>query len=104
MSTVSVKEMKDDAVMNVPVNKTYYLMVKAVLFHLFTILQAKGLSEDALQNILKKPYGELTEEERSFYTVTLLLAEIEKQAKDNNMYDDKEFDAEKELSNLESKD
>ena len=104
MSKVTVKEMKDDAIINVPVNKTYYLMVKSVLFHLFTILQAKGLSENALDNILKKPYGELSEEERSFYTVTLLLAEIEKQAKDNNMYEDKEFDAEKEISDLESKD
>jgi hypothetical protein len=29
--------------------------------------------------------------ERSFYTITLFLTEVEKQAKDNNLYDEKEI-------------
>jgi len=104
MNKVNVKEMKADAVIHVPVNKTYYLMVKNMLFDLFTILQKEGVSEAALQNILSKSYEELSQHEKSFYTVTLLLAEIERQAKENDQYDEKEFDAEKELENLESKD
>jgi hypothetical protein len=104
MSKVNVKEMKADAILHVPVNKTYYLMVKNVLFDLFTILQEKGVTEDALKNILKKPYEELSQHEKSFYTITLLLAEIERQAKENDQYDEKEFDAEKELGDIESKD
>lgn len=95
MSKVTVKEIKNDAIINIPVNKNYYLMVKAVLYDLFTMLQEKGVSEDALKNILSKPYAELTQQEKSFYTITLLLAEIEKQATENKLFDEKEFDAEK---------
>jgi hypothetical protein len=98
MAKVTVKEIKDDAIIYVPVNKTYYLMVKSVLFDLFTKLQEKGFKEDTLQSILKKPYTELSQEEKSFYTITLLLGEIEKQATDNNLFEEKEFDAEKLVS------
>jgi hypothetical protein len=98
MAKVTVKEIKDDAIIHVPVNKTYYLMVKSVLFDLFTKLQEKGFKEDTLQSILKKPYTELSQEEKSFYTITLLLGEIEKQATDNNLFEEKEFDAEKLVS------
>jgi hypothetical protein len=100
----TVKEIKDDAIINIPVNKTYYLMVKSVLFDLFTRLQEKGFKDNLIQDILKKPYAELSEEERSFYTITLLLAEIEKQASDNNLFDEKEFNAEQTVRDLESKD
>jgi len=92
---IKVKEIKDDAIMHIPVNKTYYLMIKAVLFNLFERLQEKGLSDESLNQILKKSYTELSTEERSFFTVALLLAEIEKQATDQNLFDEKEFDPEK---------
>lgn len=102
MSTVKVKEMKDDAILSISVNKPYYLMVKAVLYDLFSILQEKGASQDTLQNILKKPYAELSQHERSFFTITLLLAEIEKQATQNNLFDEKDFNAEEVVKKVES--
>jgi hypothetical protein len=101
MSTVKVQEMKNDAIIEIKVNKNYYLMVKATLFDLFTILTEKGSTEESLKSIANRPYAELTPNERSFYTVTLLLAEIEKQAKENNLYDEKDFDAEKFLEEQE---
>jgi hypothetical protein len=107
MSTIKVKEIKDDAIIQVPVNKTYYVMVKAVLYDLFTILQEKGISEESLQNILKKQYNELSAHERSFYTVTLLLAEIERQATANDLIEEKEIDKkeiEDTITNIDSKD
>lgn len=107
MSTIKVKEIKDDAIINVPVNKTYYVMVKAVLYDLFTILQEKGISEETLQNILKNKYNELSSHERSFYTITLLLAEIERQASLNNLVEEKELDKkeiENGIENLDAKD
>lgn len=104
MSTVKVKELKDDVIVNVPVNKSYYLMVKAVLYDLFSKLIEKGANEESIQGMLKKEYNELTQDERSFYTVTLLLAEIEKQAIENNLFEEKEFDAEKVVDNHEPKD
>lgn len=99
-----VKEIKNDAIMHIPVNKTYYLMVKSVLFDLFARLQEKGFKDDIIKNILNKPYHELSQEEQSFYTITLLLAEIENQATSNNLFEEKEFDAEKIVKDLESKD
>jgi hypothetical protein len=35
MEKVKVKELKDDASLNIPVNKSYYLMVKAALFSIY---------------------------------------------------------------------
>jgi hypothetical protein len=98
MAKVTVKEIKEDAIIHVPVNKTYYIMVKSVLFDLFNRLQEKGFNENLIQDIIKKSYVELSQEERSFYTITLLLAEIEKQATDNNLFEEKDFDAEKNVN------
>ena len=97
----TVKEIKDDAIINIPVNKTYYLMVKSVLFDIFNRLQEKGFKDDIIKNIINKPYSELSQEEKSFYTVTLLLAEIENQATNNNLFEEKEFDAEKVIKDLD---
>jgi hypothetical protein len=90
MKTAKVKELKDDAIMTVEVNKNFYLMVKAVLFQVFKEVQKEGKTND-FTDITKKPYEELTESQRSFYTLTLLLAEIERQATLNNLFDEKEF-------------
>lgn len=91
MKSVKVKELKDDAVVNISVNKTYYVMVKAILFHLFTIAQKENDTKELLENITKKSYNELQSDiERSFYTLTLLLAEIENQAVKNNLFEEKE--------------
>jgi hypothetical protein len=90
MSTIKVKEIKDDAIIHVPVNKAYYVMVKAVLYDLFTTLQEKGVAEETLKNIMNKEYANLEPTEKSFYTVTLLLAEIERQASLNDLIEEKE--------------
>ena len=88
---IKVKEMKEDAIINVKVNKAFYLMVKNVSFYLFQQFPEKEEErEDTLKRIMEGKYEDLNELERSFYTVTLLLAEIEQQAKNNNSYDEKE--------------
>lgn len=94
MDKVKVKEIKDDAIIEISVNKNYYLMVKAALFDLFTYLQEKGTSEETLKNIVNKQYVDLSQQERTFYTITLLLGEIERQATLKDLFDEKEFDAE----------
>jgi|688.fasta_scaffold2211090_1 hypothetical protein len=92
---IKVKELKDDAIVAISVNKTYYLMVKQTLFTLFTALQKEGVTEDTIKNIANKPYQDLGEIERSFYTTTLLLAEIERQAVANELFIEKEVDLKK---------
>ena len=103
MKTVKVKELKDDAVVTITVNKAYYGMVKAVLFTLFDTLQKQNNTEDILKNITKKPFTELSSDlERSFYTVTLLLAEIENQAIKNDLFEEKELTEENIQNDLNS--
>jgi hypothetical protein len=92
---LKVKELKDDALVSVEVNKSYYFMAKQTLFYLFKVIDIpQEQREDALKNLMTKDYASMTEWERSFYTVTLLLAEIEKQAKENDLYEEKEIDPE----------
>lgn len=85
-----IKEIKDDAVINIQVNKSYYLMVKAMSLQLFASVTAKD--KDAyLKDLLTKEYKDLDEHQRSLFTVVLLLAEIETQATKQDLYEEKEI-------------
>ena len=87
---VKVKEMRDDAIINVKVNKGYYQMTKALSFYLFT--QFTGDNKEAyLKEAIEKPYADLDDLQKSFYTVALLLAEIEKEAIASGMVEEKEI-------------
>lgn len=82
-----VKELKDDALVKVEVNKSFYFMVKNTLFYLFRQMDVKEEErEDILKKLMSKNYNDMTHWEQSFYTTTLLLAEIERQAAVNNQY------------------
>jgi hypothetical protein len=88
---VKVKEMKDDAVFDIKVNKNFYLMNKAVSFYLFNQMHEKNPNDDYLKEVMSKKYEDLDDLQRSFYTVALLLAEIETQAKNTDNYTEKEI-------------
>ena len=102
METVKVQELKDDAIVNVKVNKTYYQMCKAALFLSFKELYDNSKSsEDFIKSVVSKEYKDMTDKERTFYTLTLLVGEIEKQATQENLFDQKEMskeDLEKKLA------
>jgi hypothetical protein len=87
---VKVKELKDDAIVDVKVNKNYYLMTKALSFTLVNIMREKNPDDEYLKKAATSPYEELDDLQRSFYTIALLLAEIERQAVSNNMFEEKE--------------
>jgi hypothetical protein len=86
---IKVKEMKDDALIDVKVNKTYYLMVKALSFYLFNQIKVDD-KEAYLKSITTGEYANFDDLQKSFYTVTLLLAEIEQSVTKNNLFDEKE--------------
>ena len=87
---IKVKEIKDDAIIQVTVNKSYYLMVKAVSFYLFTKVESED--KDAyLKDLMTKEYKDLDQLQQCIYTLILLLAEIEKQATENNLFIEKEI-------------
>lgn len=86
---IKVKELKDDAIIEVKVNKNYYLMVKSVLLHLAGNITAED--KDAyIKEAISKEYKDLDDLQRSFYTISLLLAEVEKVAKDKELFVEKE--------------
>jgi hypothetical protein len=87
---IKVKEMKSDAVLEVKVNKNYYLMVKGLSFFLFNQIKVDD-KETYIKEIMTGKYGDLDDLQKSFYTVALLLAEIEKSATDKKMYEEKEI-------------
>ena len=87
---IKVKELKDDALIDVKVNKNYYLMVKAASFALLQSLNIQEKEDDYLKEMLSKGYENLDTTQQAFYTVTLLLAEIERQATQNMLYIEKD--------------
>lgn len=87
---IKVKELKDDAIISIKVNKAFYLMTKSVLFYLFTSINTQD-KEQYIKEAMTKEYKDLDDVQRSFHTIGLLLAEIEKEAKANELYTEKEI-------------
>ena len=89
-------EIADNAIIEIKVNKSFYFMVKNLGFTLFNLLN-KEESEIFNELINKKDnnllpdYNTLSEAQQNFYTVMLLLAEIEKEAIKNNLTQSKEI-------------
>jgi hypothetical protein len=88
---VKVKTMKEDATFSINVNKNFYLMVKDVAFYLFQTQTDPEIQAACIKNITAKPYNEQTHYERSLYTLTLLLGEMESVCKTSNLIDEKEI-------------
>ena len=89
---IKVKELKDDAQISVPVNKAYYFMLKNNLFYLYNQIQLAGpeASEKSFETIKAADYSKMSQVEQSFYTVTLMIAEIERLSVEQNLFDEKE--------------
>ena len=87
---IKTKELKDDAIVSIQVNKNFYLMTKAVAFYLYNQMPKEG-TEEYIKACITKQYQDLDDLQRSFYTVALLLAEIETQAKATDQYEEKEI-------------
>ena len=71
-------------------------MVKASLLTMLTELNSENPKDASvfMKNLVSKKYEELDPKERIFYTLTLLVGEIEKQASENDQFIEKEIDLE----------
>mgnify|MGYP003649065362 CR=1 FL=1 len=79
--SVKVKELKDDAIIEVKVNKNFYLMLKAAMFYIFKQETDDAKKEELIKKVISKdPNPEYTEQESAFKTMMLILAEIERVA------------------------
>jgi hypothetical protein len=85
--SVKVKELKDDAIIEVKVNKNFYLMLKAAMFYIFKQETDDAKKEELIKKVISTdPNPEYTEQESAFKTLMLILAEIERVAiKDDKM-------------------
>jgi N-acetylmuramoyl-L-alanine amidase len=88
---IKVKELKDNAIIDIQVNKNFYLMVKAASFVILQGMNIPEKGDDYFKQIVNNDYNSLDEQQRAFYTLALLLAEIESQATKNNLYIEKEI-------------
>jgi hypothetical protein len=87
----TIKEIKEDALINIQVNKSFYLMIKALSFFLFKNIEADD-KDTYLKQLLEKSYKDLDEHQKAIYPIILLLAEIETQAKTTNQFIEKKLD------------
>jgi len=87
---IKVKELKDDAIVQVPVSKGYYIMVKNLAYILLNKMIQDKKSEEYLKDIGVKTYVELDDDQKAMQTVTLLVAEIEAQAVVQKQFQEKE--------------
>jgi hypothetical protein len=88
---LNVKELKNDVLIDIKVNKNFYLMVKSLSYYLFQTVKDDKEREESLKKIMSGKYEEMNDFERSFYTTTLILAEIERVAKEQNLYEEKQI-------------
>jgi len=97
METKKIKEMKDDVILDIKVNKSFYLMSKAALMTLLMDIKEDASKdfEVFIKTVVSKEYKDMSDKEKAFYTLTLLVGEIEKQAIEKNAYDEKEIDLSK---------
>lgn len=88
---IKVKELKDDVLVDITVNKSYYIMLKHTLNFLFQIVKDENARAAKIKKVTEGNYAEMDAYERSFYTISLALAEIERKIKEENLYDEKEI-------------
>jgi len=90
--SVKVKEIKEDAIISIQVNRHFYLMVKSLSHYLVSQM---GIEDpQKLKDMMGKKFEELSDTEKGFYTTALLLAEIETQANSQGMLVENEIDVE----------
>lgn len=66
-------------------------MVKATLFYLFQHITSDQEREEKLKTVMTGKYEDMDDWQKSFYTITLLLADIENNAKKAELYNEKEI-------------
>jgi len=88
---IKLKELKEDALIDVKVNKSFYIMLKHSLHYLFNLVPAEQQTAEHFLSLPEKKYEEMTPHQRAFYTVTLMVAEIERVAKEQKLYEEQEI-------------
>jgi hypothetical protein len=87
--SVKIKELKKDALINVQVNKSFYFMIKLELINAIErVLKDEPESGKDIENIITKKYEDMTPLLRNVFTLAILVAEIERVATVENLFDE----------------
>jgi ADP-heptose:LPS heptosyltransferase len=93
--SIKVKELKDDAKLKIEVNKAYYIMLKNTLMFLLdqeSKSQGQEKTLELIEAVKELKYEDMSNFQRSFYTITLAVAEIESIAvNDPSLHEEKEI-------------
>lgn len=84
---LKVKQLKDDVVIDVKVNKDYYLMVKETLHFLFNLVPDEKQRAELFMKLPEMDPNQMQPIQRAFLTLSLLIAEIERVAVAENMFE-----------------
>lgn len=87
---LKIKELKDDVLIDVTVNKSYYMMLKSALLYLFKNMSDDERSDEGIKSMMTGDYGKMSEIQQVFFTITLMVTDIEKKAIDNDHFTEKE--------------
>ena len=93
---VKIREIKNDALINISLNKNFYLMLKAVMLYIFKQEPDQEKYEALIKKVMStdndnEPH---TEHEAAFKTMLILLAEIERKAVEAELFEIKEVPVE----------
>jgi hypothetical protein len=66
-------------------------MAKAASYTILQTMDIPNKGDEYFKQIMSQKYEELDDMQRAFYTIVLLLAEIESQATKNEMYTEREI-------------
>jgi hypothetical protein len=88
---VKVKEFKDDAIIDIQVNKNIYYLLKGSLYYLFKQRTDPEKQEEFLKKMTSTKYEDMDEYEQAFFGLTLVLTEIERVASEKKLYQEREI-------------
>ena len=90
---VKVREIKNDALISITLNKNFYLMLKGVMLYIFKQEPDHEKYDALIKKAISSEYDNEphTEHESAFKTMMLLLAEIERIAGEKELFDIKEI-------------
>lgn len=88
---VKIKEFKDDAIIDLKVNKNIYYLLKGSLFYLFKQRTDVAKQEEFLKKMMSTKYEDMDEYEQAFFGIALVLTEVERIASEENFYQEKEI-------------
>lgn len=93
---VKIREIKDDALITITLNKNFYLMLKSVMLYIFKQEPDQEKYEGLIKKVMSSEHENEphTEHESAFKTMLILLAEIERMAGEQDSFNTREIPTE----------